>query len=92
MEDLLRLLFLIGLVTAACGMLVFWYGFYCFFADAFDAGPWWGVGTLFLYPVMVVVLLIRQWPRVRLSFATKLSGLVLVIFGFLAMQIPYWMT
>jgi hypothetical protein len=92
MQDLLRLLFLFGLVTAVCGMLVFWYGFYCYFAAAFDAGPWWGISSLLLYPVLMVVLLIRQWPRVRASFATKIAGLLLVALGFVAMQIPYWST
>jgi hypothetical protein len=89
MDDLLRMLCLLGIVIVVCGMLVHWYGWYCFFADAFEIGFLWGVGCLLLPPLIVIVL-VQYWKRVRNSFAATIAGIGIVALGFLAMQVSFW--
>ncbi len=48
MEDLGRLVCLLGLVIVASGLLTYWYCWYSFCADAFGIRRFWGICTILL--------------------------------------------
>lgn len=70
----------IGGILALIGSVLILVGWIMVLISAFKASVLWGIGSLFIWPVMVVFVILN-WASAKKGFLIQLAGIGLTIVG-----------
>lgn len=70
-----------GLIVCVIGMLILSAGGLWLLVLAFAESILWGIGSLLLWPAVIIAFAIVHWPRTRIPAVLHFTGLIIALVG-----------